>query len=217
MMASPTEYLRYCARAGIFPEWHKILFRRNMRSKKLSGIAHVRDFATTQFEKKYAKFNLEDKKNADRGAPTDFITKLLRLQAQDANKIDKVEITSVCVMNVGAGSDTTSIAFASALFNLLKYPRCLHKLREEIGRLETQGLISDPVKFAEAQKMPYLSAVIKEALRIHPATGLPLGRVVPPTGATLAGQYFPPGVSLTPPRTFILILPYHTFSVTSEI
>jgi hypothetical protein len=43
--------------------------------------------------------------------------------------------------------------------------------------------------------MPYLQAVMKEALRMHPATGLPLERVVPAGGATICDQFFPEGVS----------------------
>jgi cytochrome P450 len=46
-----------------------------------------------------------------------------------------------------------------------------------------------------ALRMPYLQAVIKEALRMHPATGLPLGRVVPKGGSVIAGKYFAEGVS----------------------
>ena len=41
--------------------------------------------------------------------------------------------------------------------------------------------------------MPYFQAVIKEAMRLHPATGLPLWRVVPEGGATISGRYFPAG------------------------
>jgi len=41
--------------------------------------------------------------------------------------------------------------------------------------------------------MPYLQAVLKEALRCHPATGLPLGRVVPAGGAVIADRFFPEG------------------------
>jgi cytochrome P450 len=42
--------------------------------------------------------------------------------------------------------------------------------------------------------MPYLQAVMKEALRVHPATGYPMFRVVPQGGEVLAGQFFPEGV-----------------------
>lgn len=44
--------------------------------------------------------------------------------------------------------------------------------------------------------MPYLQACIQEGLRVHPATGLPLVRLVPEGGATISGRFFPPGVSL---------------------
>ncbi|KAK3300661.1 uncharacterized protein B0H64DRAFT_369886 [Chaetomium fimeti] len=37
----------------------------------------------------------------------------------------------------------------------------------------------DPYHVSQGQKMPYLQAVLREALRVHPATGLPLGSVVP--------------------------------------
>jgi hypothetical protein len=45
--------------------------------------------------------------------------------------------------------------------------------------------------FKETQYLPYLHAVIKEAPRLHPASGLPLGRVVPKGGAEIASHYFP--------------------------
>jgi hypothetical protein len=41
--------------------------------------------------------------------------------------------------------------------------------------------------------MPYLQACIKEALRLHPAVGMPLERVVPEGGMSVAGNWFQPG------------------------
>ncbi|GKT45156.1 pisatin demethylase [Colletotrichum spaethianum] len=41
--------------------------------------------------------------------------------------------------------------------------------------------------------MPNLQAVIKEALRVHPAVGLLTERVVPEGGASIAGRFFPGG------------------------
>lgn len=193
-MASISQYLLYSVRVGIFSEWHCLLFRHQMRSKKLSGLAHVRQFARSRLEARCAE-RIAEKPASDPFAPTDFITKLLNIQEQDPSKISKEEILAACSTNIGAGSDTTSISLSAVIFYLLKYPQTLLRLRAEIHDWEERGLISDPVKFSEAQQMTYLQAVIKEALRLHPATGLILGRVVPEDGAILAGQYFPGGVS----------------------
>ena len=195
-MASISEYLLYCVRVGIFAEWHKAFFRYKMRSSKLSGMAHVRNFARARLDARYEKADAIGVDNDENSlAPADFITKFLRIQKQSPGKITKEEIAVTCTMNIGAGSDTTSISLSAVIFYLLKYPRTLELLREELGEFEKRQLISDPVTFYEAQTMPYLQAVIKEALRLHPATGLIMGRVVPAGGATLAGQYFPQGVS----------------------
>jgi cytochrome P450 len=74
-------------------------------------------------------------------------------------------------------------------------------LRKEVQ--ETAGGSSAAEKsidFQSAQKMPYLQACIKEAMRLHPATGLPLSRVVPKEGAYIAGRYFPGGVRASSSR-----------------
>ncbi|KAK1596878.1 uncharacterized protein LY79DRAFT_34385 [Colletotrichum navitas] len=47
--------------------------------------------------------------------------------------------------------------------------------------------------------MPFLQAVIKEALRIHLAFGVPIEWVAPEDGATIAGGFFPAGVRMIPP------------------
>lgn len=59
------------------------------------------------------------------------------------------------------------------------------------------GEVSESLTFNDTQKMPYLQAVIKEGIRLHPAAGLPLQRVVPKGGVKLAGQFFPEGVSFS--------------------
>lgn len=68
------------------------------------------------------------------------------------------------------------------------------QLRSELNEADAVGKLSSPIKYNEAQALPYLQACIKEGLRMHPATGLPLARVVPPEGATVAGTFFPGGV-----------------------
>jgi len=41
-----------------------------------------------------------------------------------------------------------------------------------------------PPSYDDTIKLPYLSAVIKEAMRMHPGVGLPLERIVPKGGLT---------------------------------
>ena len=43
------------------------------------------------------------------------------------------------------------------------------------------------------QKLPYLNAVVKEALRVNPALALPMERVVPATGLQVGETFLPSG------------------------
>lgn len=99
--------------------------------------------------------------------------------------------------NVAAGSDTTSIALTSAIFHIISNREVYLKLKDEIGAAEERGEADDPITFEQAQALPYLGLCIKEAMRIHPSTGLALWRVVPEPGMTISGTFFPAGVSLS--------------------
>ena len=122
----------------------------------------------------------------------DFLTKLLNLR--HADKIEEVDLITTIGANIAAGSDTTAISLSSVIYFLATNPACLTELRRELENFQAQGMISNPIKYQEAQRMPYLQAVIKEALRLHPATGQPLTRVVPSGGTTLVDRPFPAGV-----------------------
>lgn len=91
-----------------------------------------------------------------------------------------------------AGSETTAISLSAVFYNLAKHPEAYHKLMSELDEATANGIISDKlnnkVSWAEAQKLPYLDACIQESLRIHPAAGLILERVVPPQGINILGH-----------------------------
>ena len=102
-------------------------------------------------------------------------------------------------MNVLAGGETTAASTANIIYYLIKNPRVLNKLREDLETaLRNRNEPSPRISMKEAQNVPYLQAVIKESLRILP-NGLHLPRIVPQGGLTLAGQFFPEGVSLCIP------------------
>ncbi|KAJ5961635.1 cytochrome P450 pisatin demethylase [Penicillium viridicatum] len=131
-------------------------------------------------------------KNYHADLPSHMTMKVVQAQAQNPEKISDYDILVTASSNVGAGSDTTAISLSSVLYHLLHTPACMKRLREE---MKLSGITGNPT-FKETQAMPYLQAVIKEALRVHPATGFPLFRVVPQGGEVLAGQFFPEGTNV---------------------
>jgi len=68
----------------------------------------------------------------------------------------------------------------------------MEKLRNEIDNAAAAGKLSESITDKEARtELPYLNAVIKEALRLHPSVGLLYERHVPPAGATICGRHIP--------------------------
>lgn len=96
------------------------------------------------------------------------------------------------MVQILAGSDTTAGAIRATLLHILTNPPVLAKLLAEIENAD----ISDPIRDSEARKLPYLQAVIKEGLRVHPpVTGLQ-SKYVPAGGDTLNGYYVPAGTKV---------------------
>ncbi|KAH7110257.1 cytochrome P450 [Dactylonectria macrodidyma] len=173
------DHLGYATVTGIFPGLHRFLFpiKNYLAGSKGAGRGYVITFTYERVREAQVKPRLAAVSEGD-VATQDFLTKFLAKHAADPDNFTAYHVLSGCVSNMVAGSDTTAISLSAVLYYLLKNPSCMKELREE-----------------ESQQMPYLQAVIKEALRLHPATGLPLERVVPEGGATISGRFFPEGVT----------------------
>ena len=97
-------------------------------------------------------------------------------------------------MNINAGSDTVASSLRAIFYYLLRHPSTLAKLANELSSARASDRLSLPIPtWSETQHLPYLSAVIKEGLRMHPALGLPMERVVPASGLQLDNTFIPPG------------------------
>ena len=68
-------------------------------------------------------------------------------------------------------------------------------MKQLLTELDNANLPS-PMPWDSARKLPYLDACIKEALRMVPAIGIPLERVVPDGGIQICGRYFKSGTVL---------------------
>lgn len=178
----------YSTFVGIWPWLHQYIFP---SLPKNGGYAYMVSYTTRQIEEKQKV--MKDPSMAGREGAPDIMTKILQVHEKDPEKMTRMDLMVTCQSNIGAGSDTTAITLSSVFYHLMKHPKTYQRLREEIDLAAKEGRISDPITFKESQDLPYLQAVIKEALRIHPATGLPMPRIVPKEGVHIAGRFIPGG------------------------
>jgi cytochrome P450 len=123
-----------------------------------------------------------------------FMQKIHRLRDADPETYEKYHLeTATLVGNIAAGSDTTSISLTGALYRIFTTEGVARRMYEELASNDL--LTSERITFDQAQKLPYLQMVIKEALRIHPAVGLPMWREINGAGLDIDDTHFPPGVS----------------------
>lgn len=92
-----------------------------------------------------------------------------------------------------AGSDTTAISLRAVFYYLCKNPDTYDKVVAEILLANREGKLSTYITYAESQQLLYLQACIKEALRLHPAVGQLLERILPEHGASVHGKFLSGG------------------------
>jgi hypothetical protein len=92
-----------------------------------------------------------------------------------------------------AGTDTVGAALMVGTHRLLANPDKMQKLKAELVAL-WPSLEGEGPRLRELENFPYLNAVVKEALRLSSGVTSGLPRVVPPSGATIAGANVPAGV-----------------------
>ncbi|KAL7276384.1 hypothetical protein RUND412_000621 [Rhizina undulata] len=97
-----------------------------------------------------------------------------------------------------AGSDTTGTALSASLFYLVKNPKKLQKLKEEIRNTFTD--IKDIVTGKELGECHYLKACADEAMRMAPPVpGLLPREVIAKEGCTVDGIHIPEGTVIGTP------------------
>jgi cytochrome P450 len=123
----------------------------------------------------------------------DMLDDFLELKRKNLTQMDDMGVVSALLVNILAGSDTTANLLRSIVYYGLKNPNVHRKLQRELDEAE----LRIPVRYTDASKLPYLSAVIRESSRINPGVALMLERIVPDSGLELAdGTILPPGVKV---------------------
>ncbi|KAI9665563.1 MAG: 3'-5'-exoribonuclease [Alyxoria varia] len=127
-----------------------------------------------------------------RSANPDFLDSLLDVQSfHSKGEISDRQICSWLSINVIAGTETTAITLRAAVYFLAANRIAQEKLHGEL--LETE----EASRWKTCYKLVYLDAVVKETLRLHPAIGLSLERVVPEGGILLSdNRYIPEAITI---------------------
>ncbi|EXK23604.1 hypothetical protein FOMG_19635 [Fusarium oxysporum f. sp. melonis 26406] len=130
-------------------------------------------------------------------ACNDMVTHWLGAR-QKSGKLTLRHIKAQANVNMGAGAEPVSSAIQSLLYHLSRHPEDWLRVRDEIDDAIAKGLCHGRVvQFQDADKLTYLRACIKEALRVFSPTTMGLPRVVGKEGINIAGRYFQQGTVLS--------------------
>ncbi len=119
----------------------------------------------------------------------DFWSYILRHNDQKGECYVCQEMEVNGALFIPTGSDTVSTTLASCIYHLLKYPETIERLRND---LQLAFKSEADITVASVSSLPYLKAVIDEALRLYPPLSSgDMRREVPREGAVVCGQYLP--------------------------
>jgi len=154
-----------------------------MKMGLINSSSPVATFANARStERKAALADKKSTASSDLGTATDttkgvdFLTRFLKAQNDHPEFMTDTRVLTVVSSLINAGSDTSAITMSSCFYHLLHHPKAYRKLITELDNAVSSGQVQlrdgGIFSFADAQKLPYLDAVIQESFRIFPAAGL---------------------------------------------
>ncbi|CDY52338.1 BnaA09g38870D [Brassica napus] len=102
---------------------------------------------------------------ASRNKDNDMLSSLLDISQEKESELDDDGIKHLLLDLFLAGTDTSSSTVEWAMAELLRNPKMMVKAQEEIRQMIGGN---DAVRELDIFKLPYLQAVVKETLRLHP-------------------------------------------------
>ncbi|AFY43331.1 cytochrome P450 [Nostoc sp. PCC 7107] len=129
---------------------------------------------------------IQERREHPDSSRTDILSLLMDARDAEGQPMTDVELRDELMTLLVAGHETTATAIAWAMYWIHKLPQVKEKLIQELDSLEDEP---DPNTI---YKLPYLSAVCSETLRIYPVGMLTFPRRVK-TPITVSGYELPPG------------------------
>ncbi|ORY57504.1 cytochrome P450 [Pseudomassariella vexata] len=102
------------------------------------------------------------------------------------------------LLMITAGSDT-SAAIRSAVLRTITNPLIYQSFKAEIKAAVDGGNVSSPISYKQAQKLPYLRAIMYEGIRMRPPAPGIAPKTIGLSDETMHGKYLPLGTLLDAP------------------
>ena len=106
------------------------------------------------------------------------------------------EAEQEAVLQIVAGAAPTATAMRTTFFFVMSSPRIYAQLVKKIEDTENGPVSSNPISDGEALKVTYLTACIKEGLRMWPPVVGLISKQVPPGGSEIMRSYVPGGTCI---------------------
>lgn len=121
----------------------------------------------------------------------DFISPILEHNTSEKG-LTSEELRSNASLFVVAGSESIATNLSGSTYYLLKNPKLLRRLKEEVrGSFKSDTEIDAQ----NVTKLPYMLAVLAETRRMYPTALTGQAVVIPPEGETICGHWIPGNVS----------------------
>ncbi|KAJ0158324.1 Pisatin demethylase, partial [Colletotrichum tanaceti] len=144
---------------GLYKILHRPLFARLLGPKETDATGWGRMFANGRAIVR-ERLALEAQGGEQRRS--DMIASFIR------HGLAEEEILSETTLQMIAGSDTTAASLRTIMLYLMTHPRVYAKLQAEIDASATAAAGGSVVSDARCRGLPYLQAVIREGMRVHP-------------------------------------------------
>ncbi|KAJ5121288.1 uncharacterized protein N7515_009249 [Penicillium bovifimosum] len=143
------------------------------------------------------KQSLEKIQKEGRGTIFDALTDLS--VPEEERTLDRLEDESALLL--GAGTETTARAIAMAMFWLIKEKEVLAKLRVELKSVLEKPL--SKASWVDLEKLPYLTGVVNEGLRLSHGMTARLARVSPTELMVYQNWVIPAGTPVSQSNYFV--------------